>query len=786
MSSRICKFYRLGKCQNGQSCKFRHVENLSPEKLKQTVECRHWKKTGNCKLGDSCKYGHFERDSEDEEESEEYTTSSSEENVENEVVVCRYWKRLGKCRLGQKCKFAHSVTGSDPIEEFGSEEKENANDEKKKAIVCKHWKKHGNCRLGQKCKFFHPPAEPVEEESDNDDEEEEEEEEEEETTDAVKKVVVCKHWKKHGNCRLGQKCKFVHTGQEQVAADDEEVDSEDEDETEETTKVVCKHWKKHGNCRLGQKCKFVHTNQESSKNAEEPIVEEEEEGDDEKKKKETVKKVIVCKHWKKHGNCRLGKKCKFSHPPAKPVEKKSDDQEGEDDINETNVPEKVEPKKKICRYWKKLGKCRLGQKCKFAHPGQVQVEATLPSVIISERCYARIGLVGNPSDGFYGKTLSMALGNYSAVVSLSPSDELKLVCHQFHDKLTYNSLAQHRNHIRLNGYYGGMRLLQATLTMFHDRCALAKINPRRLSANFTLKYETDIPRMVGLSGSSAIVLACWKALMRFYNIELEELNLTQETLPQLILDIEEQELDIRAGLQDRVIQVYGGLVHMDFNKSVMSSQGHGNYTSLDPTVLPPLYLIYDLKNGTDSGKAHNDVRQRFTNGDEAVIGGMAEIADLADEAVLCLLNNNVDKLPSIMKQNFDIRRSMYGDACTGERNIEMIDLANQLGLTGKFTGSGGAAVCIVNQSASSSSAASSSTPVAAVAIEKNSDSFFSNNNEELQNNNLDSLNDDKNKNNLNRFLLSKDDEKKISKKFHEAGFEFVKVFLPPPSPSSSS
>ena len=40
-----------------------------------------------------------------------------------------------------------------------------------------------------------------------------------------------------------------------------------------------------------------------------------------------------------------------------------------------------------------------------------------------------------------------------------------------------------------------------------------------------------------------------------------------------ILDVECNELYIQAGLQDRVIQVYEGLVDMDFDKELLEKQG---------------------------------------------------------------------------------------------------------------------------------------------------------------------------------------------------------------------
>ena len=50
------------------------------------------------------------------------------------------------------------------------------------------------------------------------------------------------------------------------------------------------------------------------------------------------------------------------------------------------------------------------------------------------------------------------------------------------------------------------------------------------------------------------------------------------------------DLGITAGLQDRVIQTYEGVVYMDFDRSIMESRGHGDYTPLSPALLPRLWL----------------------------------------------------------------------------------------------------------------------------------------------------------------------------------------------------
>lgn len=62
----------------------------------------------------------------------------------------------------------------------------------------------------------------------------------------------------------------------------------------------------------------------------------------------------------------------------------------------------------------------------------------------------------------------------------------------------------------------------------------------------------------GLSGSSAIVTAALNCLLDFYKVRH---LIKVEIRPKLVLSAE-QELGIVAGLQDRVAQVYGGLVNM--------------------------------------------------------------------------------------------------------------------------------------------------------------------------------------------------------------------------------
>src|SRR5207248_8262986 len=79
--------------------------------------------------------------------------------------------------------------------------------------------------------------------------------------------------------------------------------------------------------------------------------------------------------------------------------------------------------------------------------------------------------------------------------------------------------------------------------------------------NFSVRYHSDIPRQVGLAGSSAIIVATLRCLMDFY-----EVPIPLEVQPSLALSVETEELGITAGLQDRVVQVYEGLDYLDLSK----------------------------------------------------------------------------------------------------------------------------------------------------------------------------------------------------------------------------
>ena len=306
---------------------------------------------------------------------------------------------------------------------------------------------------------------------------------------------------------------------------------------------------------------------------------------------------------------------------------------------------------------------------------------------ITNRAFARVGLVGNPSDGFFGKTISLSIKNFWADVTIQESESLVLIPHPLNDPTTFGSLQDLHGISLKEGYLGGLRLLQATCKMFYQYCSEKGI--ALYKRNFTLSYDTNIPRQVGLAGSSAIVTATVKCLMQFYN--LTENDMPKPIRASFILNVETSELFINAGLQDRVVQVYEGLVYMDFSKELMDKQGYGNYESLPLESFPQLWLAY-VADPSDSGKIHSNIRQRFDCGDKIVKEAMRKFAQLTDQAKDAIIARDWEKFSEMMNENFDLRRSIYTDKCLGSLNLEMISIAKAHGSSAKFSGSGGAVV----------------------------------------------------------------------------------------------
>ena len=293
-------------------------------------------------------------------------------------------------------------------------------------------------------------------------------------------------------------------------------------------------------------------------------------------------------------------------------------------------------------------------------PASVGRSGEIPARVVVP---ARAGLVGHPSDGYGGATLAVTLANFAAEVEVRRSPELAI------EPAGAGAWPE-----------GGEPLIRATVRRFCRHCAAQGVpfEPR-----VSIRYGSTIPREVGLAGSSAIVIGTLRALSAASGLPIE-----QAALADLALSVETQELGIAAGLQDRVVQAYGGLIFMDFET--------GDYESLDPVLLPELFVAWDDASGGGSDAAHAVVRARYIRGDRLVVAAMRTLAGLARDARAALGRADHDGFSAALSAGYGVRAAVFD---LDPRHVALIDAARRLGLPATYTGSGGAIVGIATDPA---------------------------------------------------------------------------------------
>ena len=302
-------------------------------------------------------------------------------------------------------------------------------------------------------------------------------------------------------------------------------------------------------------------------------------------------------------------------------------------------------------------------------------------MIIETYSYPRAAVIGNPSDGYFGKTIAFVFSNFIAKVQLYQTPMLEIKPQRV-DETTYSNMEELVNNVNFAGYYGGMRLIKGMVKVFYEYCKLNNI--KLTSKNFTITYNSDIPLRLGLAGSSAILTACLKALCLFYEIYIEP-----AVFANLVLSVETKELGISAGLQDRVAQAFEKPVFMNFDRKIMKKQGYGEYQVLQNVHFPNFYIAYrkNLSEGTET--VHNNLKARFEIKEAKVLQAMKRWAQITEEFKVALEKRDTQQMHNLINENFDLRRNLIP---ISSGNIEMVELARSTGASAKFTGSGGAII----------------------------------------------------------------------------------------------
>jgi len=298
---------------------------------------------------------------------------------------------------------------------------------------------------------------------------------------------------------------------------------------------------------------------------------------------------------------------------------------------------------------------------------------------------AQVGLLGSPSDGYRGRTIAITVNQFQAMVTLEPlsSSRVEIIPNPS-DAPSWIDLATMTSRVDRYGYKTGPQVLAATIRTF---ASVAESLAVPLQGGFRLCYETAIPRQVGLGGSSALVIAALRCLQDHFGLPIPD-----QVLPTIAFRAETSQLGVAGDLGDRVAQVYGGLVSMNFTAPVVHSRfgvSHGAYEVLDQGALPPLFVSYRLDAPEPGDDYYPLLRTRYEAGDRMVRETLHQLAALAIEGRAALAWKASNRFSDLLRQNTKLRRRLGHLPGAQE---EMIEVANSLGSPATHAGSGGAIV----------------------------------------------------------------------------------------------
>ncbi len=284
---------------------------------------------------------------------------------------------------------------------------------------------------------------------------------------------------------------------------------------------------------------------------------------------------------------------------------------------------------------------------------------------------ARAGIIGNPTDGYGGSMIACSL-SLRAVARISESSRLELA---FGGKET---AIKDDKDLRLDG--GVFDIAKSVIRYL-----------RLADRQFRLEGESEIPFRSGLAGSTAMLAATFGAVTRYLALEINPYQMAET-----IRFIELNYMDIQCGYQDQYMTVFGGLNYMDFRTKEIYRELHEEvFATVEPLAgqvkTLPFVLVHTGVQRV-SGSVLRPVRERWLDGDPAVVNGYREIAELARLGKKALISSDWERLGELMNRNHEIQQEL---GASGRVNDMFIELALAHGALGaKLAGAGGGGTII--------------------------------------------------------------------------------------------
>jgi galactokinase/mevalonate kinase-like predicted kinase len=293
--------------------------------------------------------------------------------------------------------------------------------------------------------------------------------------------------------------------------------------------------------------------------------------------------------------------------------------------------------------------------------------------IFSASAPGRCGIVGNPTDMYGGSVLSCTIPR-RARVRLEPDNALTLVTN-------------------------GQTAVLANRTDFHirgdrfdvPRAVLSDLHLHDIKVRLT--YDSDIPFRGGLSSSTALVAATLWVVQRHLGLAQHRHLFAERTR-----SVELNRMGIVCGYQDAYMATFGGLNYMEFRDKefyrAVADEPYATVESLTGRVPGFPFIVAHTGVQHLSGAVHRPLRERWLDGETAVVEGYQRIGKLAREGKRAFLDGDWERLARLMTQNHAIQRDLGGSGPANERLIKAALDAGAMAAKLAGAGSGGTIIAL--------------------------------------------------------------------------------------------
>jgi len=303
--------------------------------------------------------------------------------------------------------------------------------------------------------------------------------------------------------------------------------------------------------------------------------------------------------------------------------------------------------------------------------------AVSPSETYQARVPARVGLVGNPSDGFGGAVFAAIVDDLAARVEVNPLTSGLRIRNESLGAIEWESPRAFACDVAAHGHRSEHRIVTAALQSLerHRGAALPAIE---------VEWSSTIPRSVGLGGSSAIVIAVIDAVVACTGGRLDP-----RVTAAVALEAETVGLGIAAGWQDRIVQAHRRAVLVDTAQMATVDGVAVPRTLAVPALDAEVVVGWRSADAEESGAYHADLRRR-SDGD-AVTAGMSELAALARRAAACAADGDHRRLVELIDASWSVRRRSMPLHPVHEALVETV---RRTGAVATSPGSGGSVIAV--------------------------------------------------------------------------------------------